>query len=121
MKRLILVLFLLLPAAANAGGGIKHVVLCWLNEPGSAEHARRLIDVSLELRAIPGVRSLEAGPPVPGDRPIVDDSFDVGLVMDFAGEEELNTYIDHPEHVARVRETLGPLCRRVLVYDIRYE
>lgn len=111
---------------ACAGGdaipaaGVKHVVLCWLKEPGNALHAARVIQISNELRNIPGILDLAAGTAVPSDRPVVDDSFDVGIVITFADAAGLQAYLDHPEHVSRVRDTLRPLCARVQIYDIRY-
>ena len=103
-----------------APAGIKHVVLCWLEEPGNAEHRRRVSEVSRELVMIPEVQDLAVGTAVPSERPIVEDTFDIGLVMTFRDEAALNTYLDHPEHVRRVQDTLGPLCARVQVLDIRY-
>ncbi|MBI2992693.1 MAG: Dabb family protein [Gammaproteobacteria bacterium] len=104
------------PAAAD----VEHVVLCWLNKPGDTEAARALIRVSKELRDIPGVQNLVAGPPLASERPVVDDSFDVGVVMRFADAAALEEYLNHPEHVRRVNETLRPLCGRIQIYDIQH-
>lgn len=105
---------------APAASGIRHVVLCWLNEPGNPEHRRRVEQVSRELEVIPELQDLVIGAPVPSERPIVEDGFDVGLVMTFRDRAALAHYLDHPEHVRRVRETLNPLCARVQVIDIEY-
>ena len=109
-------------AGANAeeGSGVVHVVLCWLKEPRNADAAAEVIRVSRQLRDIPGVLSLVAGPPLPSDRPLVDDSFDVGIVMSFANPETLAAYLNHPEHVRRVTEKLQPLCGQIRIHDIRY-
>jgi len=107
-------------SGSPASAEVEHVVLCWLNEPGNAEAAGRVIRASGELREIPGVRNLVAGPPLASERPIVDDSFDVGVVMRFADAAALETYLNHPEHVRRVNETLRPLCGRIQIYDIRH-
>jgi hypothetical protein len=121
----LLAALLLIPGAVPAGGapgdtGIKHVVMCWLKEPGNAEHRQRVIDVSRELTTIPEVRDMVVGAPVPSERPIVEDSFDIGLVLTFRDETALDIYLNHPEHTRRVRDTLQPLCVRVQVVDIRY-
>lgn len=100
--------------------GIRHVVLCWLVQPGDATQAQKLIDTSLELGAIPGVDAIVAGTALPSDRAIVDDSFDVGVVMEFRDAAALNAYLGHPEHLRRVKNVLEPLCGRVQVYDIRF-
>jgi hypothetical protein len=105
---------------APADGGIKHVVLCWLKEPGNAEHRERVAAVSRELVVIPEVLDMVIGAPVASERPIVEDSFDVGIVMTFRDGAALDAYLAHPEHVSRVQSTLSPLCGRVQVLDIRY-
>lgn len=100
--------------------GIKHVVMCWLKEPGNTGHRERVIAASQELRMIPEVQDMVIGAPVASDRPIVEDSFDVGIVMTLRDEAALRVYLEHPEHTSRIRDTLGPLCARVQVVDIRY-
>jgi len=105
---------------APADAGIKHVVMCWLKEPGNAAHHEIVARVSRELEIIPEVRDMVVGAPVPSDRPNVEDSFDVGIVMSFRDEAALNAYLEHPEHVRRVQTTLAPLCARVQILDIRY-
>lgn len=106
--------------AADADTGVQHVVLCWLNTPGDDAQAAEVIRVSKELASVPGLRSLHAGRVLPSEREIVDDSFDVGVVMDFESPEAMEAYLVNPEHVRRVNETLRPLCGRVRVHDFRY-
>jgi hypothetical protein len=106
-----------LPAAAREPAPLHHVVFCWLKDPGNAAHREEIIRATRELTVIPGLRSVAVGAPVPGDRSVVDDSFDVGVVMTFRNVEEMEAYVRHPEHVRRLRETLQPLCGRVVVYD----
>ena len=124
MKRLTssALLLCMLPCAATAAGssGVEHVVMCWLKTPGDAAQIEEVLRVSRELATIPGLRSLHAGTALQSERPIVDDSFDVGVVMDFESPEAMDAYLVNPEHVRRVNETLRPLCGRVLVHDIRY-
>jgi hypothetical protein len=105
---------------ATAGSGIKHVVMCWLKEPGNAEHRERVIATSRELLIIPEVQDMVVGGPVASDRPNVEDGFDVGIVMTLRDERALRVYLEHPEHTQRVRKILAPLCARVQIVDIRY-
>lgn len=107
-------------ASAGTDGGIKHVVLCWLAEPGNSAHLHKVIEASRQLRAIPGIDDLSVGPSVPSQRPVVDDSFDVGVVMDFRDQATMNAYLDHPEHLGRVQQIFQPLCGRIRIYDIAY-
>jgi len=96
------------------------MVFCWLKNPRNTEQIDQVINSSKELAAIPGVIDIVAGKSVPNDRPIVDDSFDVGLVMTFKNNEDLSNYIIHGEHVKRVVEVFQPLCQRIVVYDVAY-
>jgi hypothetical protein len=119
-----LLLFILLLASCtttppHGRGEIQHIVLCWLKEPGNPEHRRRIIERSKLFARIPGVREVRVGEVIPSERKIVDDSFDVGIVMTFDSVEQMDRYIGHPEHRWAVKEVILPLTRRILVYDFR--
>jgi hypothetical protein len=101
-------------------GGIKHIVLCWLKEPANQTNVDAITKASMELKVISEVESIIVGRPVSSDRKIVDDSFDVGLVLNFKNQNDLDNYLAHPEHVSRVKKVLAPKCQRILVYDIAY-
>ena len=99
--------------------GIDHVVLVWLKRPGNPDDAAKLVAVSKDLAVrIPQVRHLTWGRPVPSDRPIVDDSFNLAFIMKFAGRSDLETYQNHAEHIRATKDVLRPLASRVMVYDI---
>ena len=98
-------------------GSVDHVVLVWLKRPGNAQDKQALTDLGRQLRAIPGIRLLDSGTALPSDRPIVDDSFDIGYVMRFDSPAALNAYAVHPVHV-KAKEELLQLSRRILVYDV---
>ena len=51
------------------------------------------------------------------DRKIVDDSFDVGILIQVQDEAALQQYLDHPRHQKAKDEILLPLIEKVLVYD----
>ena len=94
-----------------------HVVVCWLKTPGDEEARQRIIDVSRSFDEIPGVVKVAAGRAIPSERPIVDDSFDVAIVMAFRDEAALRAYNDHPAHKKAVEETLKPLVGKMIIYD----
>ena len=96
---------------------VQHVVICWLKHPGNTEERERLIAASHQLAALPGVISVEAGQAIVGDRPMVDSSFDVGVVFTFSDEAALRAYERNPVHIQAVQETLLPLVEKILVYD----
>ena len=99
-------------------GSVDHVVLVWLKKPGNETDKQALRSAGDELRTIPGVRFIDHGTALASDRPVVDDSFDVGFVMGFASEKDLQAYEAHPLHQKKVKEVLGPLSRKIVVYDI---
>ena len=96
---------------------IQHVVLCWLKEPGNAEHRNQIIEISKTFRKIPGVLEVRVGRVIKSDRAIVDDSFDVGILVTVSDVERLQEYLDHPIHQKAKRDVLLPLMEKVLVYD----
>jgi hypothetical protein len=95
------------------------VVLFWLKEPGNARHRQQIIEASESFRSIPGVLDVSAGEVVPGDRKIVDDSFDVGLVITFRTREDMLAYLVHPVHEQATHDSLLPVVKKIIVYDFR--
>ena len=78
---------------------VKHVVLCWLKTPGDEAARQRVIDESKAfVGVIPGLVDVSAGASLPSTRPVVDASFDVGVVMTFRDEASLHAYDAHPRH-----------------------
>ena len=100
---------------------VVHVVLVWLKQPGNLEHRQRIIEISREFETIPGVIDVHVGEVVPSNRPIVDDSFDVGLYMTFSTVDAMNTYLADDRHQQALREVFGPLAERYIVYDFQDE
>ena len=98
---------------------VVHVVMVWLKEPGNAEHRQRIVDAARGFEAIPGVIDVSVGEVVPSDRPIVDDSFDVGLYLTFSSVEAMQTYLADDRHQQALREIFRPLSERYIVYDFQ--
>ena len=96
---------------------VVHVVLVWLKDAGNVEHRRQIIDATRKLADIPGVIDVHVGEPVPSDRQVVDDSFDVGLYLTFANADDMQAYLVDARHQAAVREIFGPLSERYIAYD----
>ena len=109
-------------APTPARGEIEHTVLVWLKRPGSAKDRRALIRATEDLRASTGlIRSFRSGRPVPSDRPVVDDSFDLAIFMRFADRQALAEFETHPAHQQAKKDILQPLARKVLIYDTSLE
>lgn len=95
-------------------GKVEHIVLVWLKRPGNTAARATLIATARMFQAeIKEIQHLSVGPAVPSERPIVDDSFDVGFVMRFASKAAMDTYEKHPVHQKAVKETLLPLAKKV--------
>jgi hypothetical protein len=106
------------PFAGQATGKVEHIVLAWLKKPGDVGDQGRVIAAAKELKAgIPQIKSLRVGKVLPSSRAMVDDSFDVALIMTFASKEDMSLYETHPLHVKAVKETLLPLTAKVVVHD----
>jgi hypothetical protein len=99
-------------------GQVTHIVLCWLKEAGNETYKRVLIETSRSMAKIPGVLSVSAGEPVKSGRPIVDDSFDVGITFVFKDTSALRMYLENPLHKETQRSVLQPLVKKVVIYDI---
>ena len=106
-------------AATAPAGGVTHVVLVWLKNPGDANARNALIDASYQLRSVPGVVDVRAGLPLPSTRPVVDSSYDVGLVMTFTDEKALQDYATHPTHLKLVEDVLKPNADHYRVFDFK--
>ncbi|NCC69801.1 MAG: Dabb family protein [Clostridia bacterium] len=117
---LALMLMLAIQAPAQAGepeAKVFHVVICWLQEAGNHAARAQLIAGSKKLEAIPGVLSVQAGTLLASPRPIVDSSYDVGIIMSFASVEAMHAYLQNPLHKQAVHELLLPLTSKVVIYD----
>lgn len=104
--------------SGKGSGRVQHVVLCWLKDPGNAEAQQKLIDVSYSFTSLPGVVQVAAGRTLASDRDVVDDSFDVGIVIVFEDQEALRNYGTNPTHLKALKEVLAPVTERLLIYDI---
>lgn len=105
--------------SAPKAGNVEHVVLVWLNEPGNAAIKDRMVAAARTFpREIPGILSMSIGDAVPSDREVVDDSFDLALVMRFTDKAALDAYEKHPVHVKAVKEVLAPNASKLKVYDV---
>lgn len=118
-----LLLCLLAAGCATAPrGGIEHAVFIWLKRPGNAADRAALVRATRELEQSTGlVRSFRHGRPVPGERPVVDDTFDLALLMRFADRDALAEFENHPAHRQARKDVLQPLARKVIIYDIAWE
>ena len=105
-------------SGAGSAGHVNHVVLMWLKDPADHAARQKIIDASETFRQIPGVLDVRHGRPVPSTRPIVDSSFDIGLVITFKDRASLDAYGPNPIHQKAAQELIQPNTKQIKVYDI---
>ena len=94
-----------------------HVVLFWLKKDAPAEAKQKILaDCDALLAKIPGVRHIWSGNPAMTPRPVVDNSYDVGLCVVYDGVAGHDTYQTHPLHHEFVTNH-KPNWERVQIYD----
>jgi hypothetical protein len=105
-------------AEVESGQRFIHTVLFWLKDGTADSRKSALIqDCKDLLGSITTVQYLAAGEPAGTPRGVVDNSFDVGLVVHFkdsAGHEVYQTAEKHLEFIERNND----IWERVQVYDI---
>ena len=101
----------------NSNTKFIHMVYFWLRGDGGLREAEQLAEgARRHLSAIPGVLRLEVGFPAGTDREVVDNSYGVALLVEFAGDAEHDVYQDHPDHHRFIAEC-RKLWSRVQVFD----
>lgn len=93
------------------------MVYFWPREGGTTDDAERLAQgCRTHLTNIPGVLRLEVGFPAGTGRDVVDNSYAVALLVEFADAAGHDVYQDHPDHL-RFIEECSRYWSRVQVYD----
>src|SRR4051794_12265679 len=94
-----------------------HLVYFYPAQNAGADDAVKLIaGIQKYLPSIPGVLRLQAGTPAGTPRDVVDNSYAVALLVEFADAAGHDVYADHPEHLRFIDECKS-LWSSVKVYD----
>jgi hypothetical protein len=94
-----------------------HVVFFWLKEGASPDDADKIAaGCRSYLSGIPGVLRLAVGKPAGTPRDVVDSSYGLSLLVEFADSAAHDIYQDHPDHLQFIAEC-GPFWSGVQVYD----
>ena len=72
---------------------VYHIVLIWLKTYRNEMRINKIINASKELKNIPGVLEVTTGKVLRSSRVIVDDTFDVSVIIKFASKDYLNDYL----------------------------
>ncbi len=95
---------------------ITHIVLLWAREP---EMTKTILEEAKKLAVIPTAKYLQAGLPIPSERPVVDSSYSVGISMLFDDAAGADAYQTHPLHKAFTENVVRKLVDKVRVYDFQ--
>lgn len=93
-----------------------HAVYFWLRPDLTDEQRAQFHDGVRSLTSIETVQHAYWGAPAPTDRPIIERSYSVGLVLVFADQAAHDQYQIHPIH-DQFREQCSSLWHKVLIYD----
>ena len=102
---------------SNTEEQVYHVVLVWLKTYRNEMRINKIIEASKELKNIPGVLEVSTGKVLRSARVIVDDTFDVSIIIKFASKKYLEDYLVHPIHVKIANEVIKPLANKITIYD----
>lgn len=105
------------PPAQQVNTGVNHIILLWLKDPSNLKQQQQIIDATRSLEQIPGVINIRVGTVMSSKRPIVDDSFNIGIHMLFADKSAMQQYVNHPEHTKTVSSAIMPFVEKILIYD----
>ncbi|MDP8245487.1 MAG: Dabb family protein [Candidatus Hinthialibacter antarcticus] len=97
--------------------GFVHMVFFWLKPEATEEDKKSMInDCMKDLAAIESVNHLWAGKPAGTPREVVDNSYDLGLIVVYDDQAGHDAYQDDPRHVAFVQK-YKPLFEKIQVFD----
>ena len=94
-----------------------HIVIFW-TKPADAKAADELVaGANKYLKDIPGVLHFHVGKMSPSPRPVVDQSYQVGLNLIFPSKAAEQAYQVHPQHIEFVEKVFKRVGKKVLIYD----
>ena len=93
-----------------------HNVYFWLHE-GLSDSDRQAFEQGLDLLlSIDTIDRVYRGVPASTDRPVIDRTYSVGIVVVFRDKAAHDAYQDHPKH-DRFKDECAKYWRKVQIYD----
>ena len=92
-------------------------MLFWLKRPGNVDDQNFLLRALRTLRRVRGVNEVRFGRPLPGYRPSLEESFDLGVVVIFRNREALGKFERDQRREPAIDAMLRPLVRQYTVYN----
>jgi hypothetical protein len=94
-----------------------HVVIFWTDPKKAGAAEALLAGAEKYLKPIPGVVRFHVGRMASSHRPVVDQTYQVALNVQFNSKKEQDDYQVHPLHLEFVEKCFKPNCAKVVVYD----
>lgn len=96
---------------------LMHMVFFWLKSPSSTTDQKALVTGLDSLRSIDLIKRIHIGVPASTlERDVINNSYQVSLVLEFDNIQDQDAYQIHPVHLAFV-EKCQHLWQRVNVFD----
>lgn len=97
---------------------IHHVVLLWFKPEYRTDSViQRIKRETLALKDTGEITSIKVGEAIQSERAVVDDSFDLAVMMTFSDSEAMNRYLSAPAHKEFVKRYIAGKTERLTVYD----
>lgn len=97
---------------------LSHVVIFWIKADSPPDAAEVVLAGCYQyLKDLPGVVNFHAGRMVPSHRPVVDQSYQVGLNVVFTDKAAEEAYQVHPSHLEFIAKVFKPLCEKAVIFD----
>ena len=94
-----------------------HVVIFWTDPAQPAAADELIAGAHRYLTTAPGIVHFHVGKMVPSQRPVVDQSYQVGLNVVFSDKTSQDAYQVHPDHTEFIEKVFKRVCKRVQVFD----
>jgi hypothetical protein len=94
-----------------------HIVIFWTDPANPNAAAELVAGANQYLKNIPGVVHFHVGRMAPSNRPVVEQSYQVGLNLIFPSQETEQAYQIHPQHMEFVEKVFKRTSKKVVVYN----
>ena len=102
--------------AQSQNAGFIHVVYFWLKEGTTSAQRTEMVKQLKSLRELKVVRKLSIGGPANTPRPVVDNSYDIALIVEFRDRAAQDSYLVSQKHLDVVAAIDGYI-QKMQVYD----
>lgn len=93
-----------------------HHVYFWLKDADSDADRKKLLEGLNSLKPVETIKQIHIGKPAETDRDVIENTYDLSLLLIFDNLEDQEVYQKHPVHLAFV-DKYASLWSKVIVYD----